>query len=240
MADESRIENVLDATLGEPGAEVPSPPFSRIEEKLIELKEAIESGGGGGGTTNYNDLSNKPSINSHTLQGNSTLDTLGIASKSTLDAAVEELELMETEIDGKVDKETGKGLSTNDFTNADKADLAAALNIANAAAPQSTTYTKAEVDTALAAKLNTADVDAALSSTSTNPVQNKAVQAPVARLVDAGAKNLLKITAKVYNTDTAVLDFTAISTTYQMYRYSKIKSGGTWRTWYKFEGTAVT
>ena len=62
-------------------------------------------------------------------------------------------------------------------------------------APQSTTYTKTEVDTALAAKLNTADVDAALSSTSTNPVQNKAVQAPVARLVDAGAKNLLKITA---------------------------------------------
>ncbi len=66
-----------------------------------------------------------------------------------------------------------------------------AQKTANAAAPQSTTYTKAEVDTALAAKLNTADVDAALSSTSTNPVQNKAVQAPIARLVDAGAKNLL-------------------------------------------------
>ena len=46
------------------------------------------------------------------------------------------------------------------------------------------------IDTTLAAKLNTADVDAALSSTSTNPVQNKSVQASVARLVDAGAKNL--------------------------------------------------
>lgn len=102
MADESRIENILDATLGEPGAEVPSPPFSRIEEKLIELKEAIEQGGGGG-TANYNALTNKPSINGHTLQGNSTLDSLGIASKSTLDAAVDELELMETEIDGKAD-----------------------------------------------------------------------------------------------------------------------------------------
>lgn len=102
MADESRIENILDATLGVPGAEVPSPPFSRIEEKLIELKEAIEQGGGGG-TTNYNDLTNKPAINSHTLQGNSTLDSLGIASKSTLDAAVDELELMETEIDSKAD-----------------------------------------------------------------------------------------------------------------------------------------
>ena len=46
---------------------------------------------------------------------------------------------------------------------------------------------------ALAGKLNTADVDAALSNTSTNPVQNKAVQAPIARLMDAGAKNLLNL-----------------------------------------------
>ena len=48
-----------------------------------------------------------------------------------------------------------------------------------------------DVETALSEKLNTSDVDTALSSTSTNPVQNKVVQAPVARLVDAGAKNLL-------------------------------------------------
>lgn len=72
-------------------------------------------------------------------------------------------------------------------------DIQEAQETANAAAPQSTTYTKAEVDTALAAKLNTADVDDALSSTSTDPVQNKAVQAPVARLVDAGAKNGLNL-----------------------------------------------
>lgn len=56
--------------------------------------------------------------------------------------------------------------------------------------------TSGGVATALAAKLNTADVDAALSSTSTNPVQNKAVQAPISRLVDAGAKNLFKNTAQ--------------------------------------------
>lgn len=73
------------------------------------------------------------------------------------------------------------------------ADIQQAQETANAAAPQSTTYTKTEVDTALAAKLNTADVDDALDSTSANPVQNKAVQAPIARLVDAGAKNLLDI-----------------------------------------------
>ena len=78
--------------------------------------------------------------------------------------------------------------------NVSASELNAAIDKANAAAPQSTTYTKAQVDAALAEKLNTADVDSALSSTSTNPVQNKVVQAPIARLVDAGAKNLLKIT----------------------------------------------
>jgi hypothetical protein len=62
-------------------------------------------------------------------------------------------------------------------------------------ADKSTTYTKGQVDTALATKLNKSDVDASLSSTSTNPVQNKAIQAPLAELIDNGAKNLLKITA---------------------------------------------
>ena len=35
-------------------------------------------GGGGGGTSDYNDLSNKPQINSVTLSGNKTLTQLGI------------------------------------------------------------------------------------------------------------------------------------------------------------------
>ena len=35
-------------------------------------------GGGGGGTTNYNELSNKPSINGVTLSGNKTLSELGV------------------------------------------------------------------------------------------------------------------------------------------------------------------
>lgn len=38
-------------------------------------------GGGGGGTTNYNQLSNKPQINSITLSGNKSLDDLGIQAK---------------------------------------------------------------------------------------------------------------------------------------------------------------
>lgn len=169
--------------------------ISQIRQRLEILYQMVDeletSGGGGGqgGTTDYNELTNKPRINNVTLSGNRSLDDIGV-SQAISDA----LTPVQTAISGKVDKVAGKGLSTNDFTNTDKANLQTALSKANAAAPQSTTYTKAQVNTALAAKLNTADVDNALSSTSTNPVQNKVVQAPIARLVDAGAKNLLKIT----------------------------------------------
>lgn len=62
---------------------------------------------------------------------------------------------------GKVDAVTGKGLSTNDYTAADKEKLAGITEGAN-----KTT------------------VDSALSSTSTNPVQNKAVNAVLSNKVD--------------------------------------------------------
>ena len=42
------------------------------------------SGGGGGGTSDYNDLTNKPSIASVTLSGNKTLADLGIAASADL------------------------------------------------------------------------------------------------------------------------------------------------------------
>lgn len=43
------------------------------------------SGGGGGGTSNYNDLSNKPSINGVELTGNKTSDQLNIGGLSFVD-----------------------------------------------------------------------------------------------------------------------------------------------------------
>ena len=42
------------------------------------MTEIGSGGGGGGGTSNYNDLTNKPSINSVTLSGNKSLSDLGI------------------------------------------------------------------------------------------------------------------------------------------------------------------
>lgn len=67
------------------------------DEILLGLIKA-NSGGGGGGTSNYNDLSNKPQIGGVTLSGNKSASDLGLV------AAVD-----------------GKGLSTNDYTDADKA-----------------------------------------------------------------------------------------------------------------------
>lgn len=43
----------------------------------------IPGGGGGGGTTNYNDLTNKPTINGVELSGNKTSDDLGISAEIT-------------------------------------------------------------------------------------------------------------------------------------------------------------
>lgn len=65
------------------------------------------------------------------------------------------------------------------------AEIDAGIAAANAAAPQATTYTKSEVDTALSAKANSADLgtaafknmDSALNASSTNPVQNSTLSA---------------------------------------------------------------
>ena len=81
---QSRNEAILQATID--GTAYTAPPQSRIEDLLIQLKEAIEAGGGGGGgTTNYNALSNKPQIASTTLEGNLSLADLGIQGVLTFD-----------------------------------------------------------------------------------------------------------------------------------------------------------
>lgn len=254
------------------------------DEVDAAIEEAIEHGGGG--TTDYTELTNKPSINGVVLTGNKTTSDLGIEenvqadwdeadttapsyikNKPNIPAGV----VVDTTYDGtsenaqagtavaqaistKVDKVTGKGLSTNDFTNADKAKLdgiesgaeanvqanwiqtdntaddyiknkptipapvtvdqtysATSSNAQSGVAVAQAISTKVDKETGKGLSTNdftTTEknklsgieagatktiVDTDLSSTSTNPVQNKAVQAPIARLVDAEAKNVLNI-----------------------------------------------
>lgn len=53
-----------------------------IQQILEKLQEIIDGGGGTDGTTNYNNLSNKPQLNGVTLEGNKTLDQVGVLAKN--------------------------------------------------------------------------------------------------------------------------------------------------------------
>lgn len=85
-----------------------------------------------------------------------------------------------TKIDTKVDKETGKGLSTNDYTTAEKTKLAGiAENANNYSLPTASSSTLGGVKIGDNININngtiSVTVDSSLSNTSTNPVQNKVV-----------------------------------------------------------------
>ena len=72
---QSRAESIIRATIN--GEEYDSLPQSRLEKDLLDLKAAIEAGGGGGGgTTNYNALTNRPTINGNVVEGEISDDIL--------------------------------------------------------------------------------------------------------------------------------------------------------------------
>lgn len=115
-----------------------------FEGKMDSLIEAVLKGE----NYDYNPLTNKPSINGYTLEGNKTNAQLGIPTKTsdiTNDSGfVEDKNYVHTDenyttadknsvatIGDKVDKVTGKELSTNDLTDALKANYDDAHNKAH-------------------------------------------------------------------------------------------------------------
>ena len=112
----------------------------KVDGTTITINNGVISSSGGSGeagTTNYNDLLNKPQINGVELSGNKTLDNLGIqakgdyALKSSIPTKTSQLTndsnfltehqdisnlATKSELNNKVDKVSGKQLSTNDFT----------------------------------------------------------------------------------------------------------------------------
>lgn len=81
----SRAEAILQAKIN--GEEYKGLPQSRIEELLIELN----TGGGGGGTTNYNALTNRPTINGNVIEGEIDNDILELVEPLT-EQDVEDIE----------------------------------------------------------------------------------------------------------------------------------------------------
>lgn len=68
----TRLEQYLSALAGN-SSEVPEKPVTRIEQYLDAI---LKNGGGSGGTTDYTQLTNKPSINDVVLSGNVELSAI--------------------------------------------------------------------------------------------------------------------------------------------------------------------
>lgn len=96
----------------------------------VDVKtRTVRIGGSGAGVSDYNLLENRPSVNGNTLEGDKTAADLGLMPSGgaytkeeadgrfqTKEKAAEDLQTVTEALDGKVDKEPGKGLSTNDLT----------------------------------------------------------------------------------------------------------------------------
>ena len=89
----------------------------------VDIKSRTLRVGQVSGITDYNLLENRPSIGGVTLEGNKRPSDLGIYSKEeadgkfeTKESAAEADKRVQGMLDGKVDKEPGKGLSANDLT----------------------------------------------------------------------------------------------------------------------------
>ena len=144
----SRVEDILQSTID--NTEYDKPPQSRVESLLIELKEVIEGGGGGGsayhpaGSVDY--VSELPSPSADylgyvydiTQDFTTTSDfkegagkrypagsNIAIVDVGTPESPSYKYDVLSGFIDTSnfVEKEEGKGLSTNDYTNADKTKL---------------------------------------------------------------------------------------------------------------------
>lgn len=89
-------------------------------------------------------------------------DNYGIVTHVNPQTTINNVEGLQTALNGKVNVVDGKGLSTNDFTNTEKQKLAG-----------------------IETNANKTIVDAALSDTSTNPVQNKVLYASLVAKQDA-------------------------------------------------------
>lgn len=107
-------------------------------------------------------------LTSSSLSGYQTTNNLVTSfSSTTSDSKYPSEKLTKTSLDNKVDKVTGKGLSSNDFTNSYKSTMDSLKTVATTGSYNDLTD-KPTIPSAIT-------VDSALSSTSTNPVQNKVI-----------------------------------------------------------------
>lgn len=191
-------------------------------EILYQMVDELEtSGGGGGGSTNYNELSNKPQINSHKLEGNKTAAQLGFSTVATTGSYADltdkpkipdltnyytktdtdnEIERAIADLDVSSTSATGHVIRSIEQVDG-KINAVAELVDTAPKIGSTKLITSDAVYTALSTKQNTLTFDTTPTNNSTNPVTSggvytsqQAQDTAIAKLVDAGAKNLLKNT----------------------------------------------
>lgn len=163
--NEKILQSIIDGT-----PYVNENPYpSRIEVLLMELKEVIENIGG---TSDYTDLSNKPKINDHTLEGNQTAADLGLSTFSG---------------------------SYTDLTDKPTLGAAAAKGVDSAPTPSSTNLAESGgVASAIAAKQDTltaaqqAAADSGITAAKVSQYDNDSAALP--QILNAGVKNLFNVT----------------------------------------------
>lgn len=154
--------------------------YSEISKSLALGETSSTAYRGDRGKAAYDHISNKSNPHGVTKSqvGLGNVDNTSDANKPVSTAT-------QAELDKKVDKVSGKGLSTNDFTNTYKSNVDANTSARHthsnketldATTAPFTTELKSKLD-GIASGANKVTVDSALSSSSTNPVQNKVVKA---------------------------------------------------------------
>ena len=153
--------------------------ISQIRQRLEILYQEVDKleagGGGGGGTDNYNNLSNKPQINSVTLSGNKSLSDLGIAAASTTYTKTE----VDSALSGKADKS-----DTYTKTQTDVEIQGAITDLYVPSTTASGHYVKsiAQVDGKIAAVAET--IDTIPTTGSTRPITSDAVYTALSNKLD--------------------------------------------------------
>ena len=132
----------------------------------ITINDNVISSTGSGGVSNYDDLTNKPKINDVELVGNKTSEELGINIPTKLSQLTNDKDFInKTYHDStKVDKEEGKGLSSNDFTNEEKEKLSSLENYDDTQVKQDINTIKEKIPTQATNNNQLADKDFVNSS----------------------------------------------------------------------------
>lgn len=163
---DTEIKNSIETTVNSAIAEI----VAKSPEDFNTLKEIADW---------IDDHEDSASAMNTAIQANKAAISSEASTRVNADAT------LQANIDKKVDKISGKGLSTNDYTTAEKNKLAGLSNsVATTSANGLMSSSDKKKLDEIASGANKITVDSSLSSSSTNPVQNKVVNSALSNKVD--------------------------------------------------------